>query len=80
MAYFTTIIARILALTDKVLAIWTSTPVEITQGAGTGCQNVVVNVCVNACGTALVGELQNMVFGGVSFANGLLQALGAGCY
>jgi hypothetical protein len=78
MAFITTIIARILAITDSVLAIYTTTPVEL-QGAS-ACTAGAINVCVNACGADLVTELQNLTFGGVSFLNGILTAFGAGCY
>ena len=78
MSYFSTIVARCLAITDKVLAIWTTTPVHLTTGGA--CTSGSINVAVNACGDTLVAQLQQMVFGGVSFLNGLLTALGAGSY
>jgi hypothetical protein len=79
MAYFTAILARVLAIADGVLAVFTSDPVQINaQG---GCSNLsIINVCLNDCGDALVSELTEMMFGGVSFLNGVLTALGAGCY
>ena len=77
MAYFNGILARILALTDAVLAVYTTAPVAIP---GSACSSGAINVCVNACGADLVTELQGLTFGGIAFLNGLLQALGAGCY
>jgi hypothetical protein len=77
MSFVQTILARILALTDAVLAVYTNTPTEI---AGSGCASGAINVSLNDCGTALVAELQGLTFGGVAFLNGILAALGAGNY
>ena len=79
MQFLISIIARVLALTDAVLAVWTTTPTPVDVGTST-CPAQILNVCVNACGTGLVEQLQGLVSGGIGLLNGMLLALSAGCY
>ena len=79
MQFLVSIIGRVLALTDAVLAVWTTTPSEYSVGTAS-CPASVLNVCVNACGAGLVGQLQGLVSGGIGLLNGMLLALSAGCY
>lgn len=49
MTYLVSILARVSALADFVLAGWTTTPTSIPGD----CASATLNVCVNSCGESL---------------------------
>jgi len=76
-SYFLSIIARVLALTDKILSAWVGTPVLVDLSPYTNCTSYILNVQTTTCGDKLVTQIQQLVFNGVGLLNGVLVALAA---
>ena len=76
MPYLVSIIAKVLAIVDGVMAPWTTTPTVIDSACGIGR----INVALSGCGTDLVDGLAKLVVGGVALLANIVQALGAGSY
>jgi len=75
MAYIVAIIAKVLAITDGVLEIFTTTPALVGNGT---CATGGINVTLSTCGDTLVANLGAVIGTGAQFLANILQAFGAG--
>ncbi|MFC1847812.1 hypothetical protein ACFLXV_00670 [Chloroflexota bacterium] len=76
MALLTSVIAKVLVVVDEILNAYVTFTSSEEQGA-VGCNIVISQFDLTNCGTALIYQLQTIIFNALYVVNVLLAGLGA---